>query len=62
MFRERTWWFTAALVVAFLNATAYASQHQYDSFRGPDMVRLPGHVLPALAKATVIPSKLDAAQ
>jgi hypothetical protein len=60
MFRERTWWFTAALVIALLNATAYASQHQYDSFKGPDMVRLPGHVLPALSKATVIPSKSDA--
>jgi hypothetical protein len=60
MLRERTWWFTAALVIALLNATAYASQHQYDSFRGPDMVRLPGHVLPALSKATVIPSKSNA--
>jgi len=58
MFRSRGWWFVAILVALFLNATAYASQHQYD--QDVSSVRLPGHVLPALPRATLIQSKPDA--
>ena len=51
------------LAVLVLNASTYASQPQYDGFPSTDdpvMVRIPGHVLPALAKATVVALKPDA--
>ena len=51
------------LAILFLNATTYASQPQYEGFPSADdpvTVRIPGHALLVLAKATVVASKPDA--
>jgi len=59
MFGWRARWLASILVVLVLNTTPYASQRQFDDFaiENPVMVRIPGHMLPALARATVVPSK-----
>ena len=46
----------AGLLVLFSCVCAYATQAP----SAPGMVRIPGHVLPALSKATIVPSKSDA--
>jgi len=53
----------SVLFALFFAMPALASTLQPTSSSAPDsvlMVRLPGHVLPALAKATLLPSKPDA--
>ena len=46
------WWFVAVLSILFLDAVAYAKQSTYQrDIPATEMVRIPGHVLPALAKA-----------
>jgi hypothetical protein len=49
-------WFFACLIVLILTASAEGAPARYS------MVRLPGRVLPALAKATVIRSKPGSAK
>ena len=53
MFRGCARWLVACLVVLF----SFGSAHALHASSGPGIVRLPGHVLPALAKATIVPSK-----
>jgi subtilase family serine protease len=52
MFRGCARWLVACLVVLF----SFGSAHALHASSVPGMVRLPGHVLPALAKATIVPS------
>ena len=56
MLRSCVRWLLAGLLVLLSTVTAYATQ--VSSPRG--MVRIPGHELPALAKATVVPSTTGA--
>jgi kumamolisin len=51
MLLGRARWFLGTLLVLIAAATAYATK----GTMAPDMARLPGHVLPALARAAVIP-------
>lgn len=53
MFRGCVRWLLACLLVLL----SIASAHAVPASSEPAMVRLPGHVLPALTKATVVPSK-----
>jgi subtilase family serine protease len=53
-------WLVGILVVLYINATAYASQRDTSKGSISAMVALPGHVLPALAKATIVPSEANA--
>lgn len=55
---RRMRWVAVFLVVLFLNASAYASQQKYQPFQvaSESMVRIPGHVLSALRRATIVPS------
>jgi hypothetical protein len=54
MFRIRLWLLILALTAALLPSLSIASTENPEI--SPAMVRLPGHVLPALARATVVPS------
>jgi len=53
MFRACARWLSVGLLVLLSSASAWPTEVS------PPMVRLPGNVLPALAKATALPSKSD---
>lgn len=56
---RRARWLAGLLVVFFLNAYAYASDGQYSYIAAVSAptLRIPGHVLAALAEATTLPSR-----